>query len=224
MSSVADKFITFLRNQATGSTPQDQEHARIVEQESQLRMAQAKKRWLIDYQQEREKKLLYIKEHLLAQNLEMSALADKIHAAKDKNVVANVDDIDMTELQNMIDEVSHEANVKAEELQKKLEDQIDSKKDNTSTEGDKEEVSDSTSNNSMIALFDKLMEKEDKELDDSVSSVRSSNSFRSMSTRKSKLTLLNKKAYAQIHVSDVFQLITSKIGNMVRSQSLMIVI
>lgn len=57
-------------------------------------------------------------------------------------------------------------------------------------------MSDSTSVNSQIALFDKLMEKEDKELDDSVSSVRSSNSFRSMSTRKSKLTLLNKKAYA----------------------------
>ena len=75
-----------------------------------------------------------------------------------------------------------------------------------------------------MALFDKLQEKEDKELDDSVSSVRSSNSFRSMSTRKANLTVLNKKAYAQIYVADVYQLITSKIGNMVRGQSLMIVI
>jgi hypothetical protein len=35
---------------------------------------------------------------------------------------------------------------------------------------------------------------------------------------------LNKKAYAQIYVADVYQLITSKIGSMVRGQSLMIVI
>ena len=55
-----------------------------------------------------------------------------------------------------------------------------------------------------MALFDKLQEKEDKELDDSVSSVRSSNSFRSMSTRKGKLTVLNKKAYSQIYVADVY--------------------
>lgn len=81
-----------------------------------------------------------------------------------------------------------------------------------------------SSQNSAVALFDKLQEKEDKELDDSVSSVRSSNSFRSMNTRKSKLTVLNKKAYAQIYVADVYQLITAKIGNMVRAQSLMVVI
>lgn len=120
--SVADKFINFIRNQASGTTPHDQEHARIVDQEASLKMAQAKKRWLIDYQQDRDKKLLYIKQHLLAQNLDMSALAEKISAAKEKTVLANVDDIDLTELQNMIDEVSHEANVKAEELQKKLDD------------------------------------------------------------------------------------------------------
>lgn len=68
------------------------------------------------------------------------------------------------------------------------------------------------------------MEKEDKELDDSVSSVRSSNSFRSMSTKKSKLTVLNKKAYAQLYVSEVYQLITSKLAGFVRGQSLMIII
>lgn len=87
-----------------------------------------------------------------------------------------------------MDEIQHEANLKTEEG--KDDDQIDTKKDG---DGEKEEVSDVTSS---IALFDKLQEKEDKELDDSVSSVRSSNSFRSMSTRKTKLTVLNKKAYA----------------------------
>ena len=45
-----------------------------------------------------------------------------------------------------------------------------------------------------------------------------------MGTRKSKFTVLNKKAYAQIYVSDVYQLITQKIGNMVRGQSLMIIV
>lgn len=45
-----------------------------------------------------------------------------------------------------------------------------------------------------------------------------------MSTRKQNLTVLNQKAYSQIYVSDVYQLITSKIGKMVRSQSLMVVL
>jgi hypothetical protein len=73
-------------------------------------------------------------------------------------------------------------------------------------------------------LFDKLQAKEDQELDDSVSSVLSSNSFRSVTTRKAKLTQLNQKAHAQIYVQDVYQLITSKLGKMVRSQSLMVVV
>jgi hypothetical protein len=34
-------------------------HDKKVEQETQLKMANAKKRWLIDYQQEREKKREY---------------------------------------------------------------------------------------------------------------------------------------------------------------------
>ena len=56
---------------------------------------------------------------------------------------------------------------------------------------------------SHMALFDNLQAKEDQELDDSVSSVRSSNSFRSVSTRKVKAkTALNQKAYAQIYVSE----------------------
>lgn len=65
----------------------------------------------------------------------------------------------------------------------------------------KEEV-DNSDAKSAIALFDKLQEKEDQELDDSVSSVQSSNSFRTASTRKAKLTLLNQKAYAQIYVAE----------------------
>lgn len=120
----------------------------------------------------------------------------------------------MTELTNIVDEMQHEQNAKVDG---QGEGQIDSGKAN----GGSGDNSDATS---AVALFDKLQAKEDDELSDSVSSVRSSNSFRSMSTRKAKLTVLNQKAYSQIYVQDVYQLITSKIGNMVRSQSLMVVL
>ena len=99
----------------------------------------------------------------------------------------------MTELENLVDELQHEENLRIEQE----EGQIDSTKEN----GGSGEISDVSSS---IALFDKLQAKEDKELDDSVSSVRSSNSFRSMSTRKAKLTVLNQKAYSQIYVADVY--------------------
>jgi len=119
-----------------------------------------------------------------------------------------MDDFSMTEITNMVDELKHELNIGEEEG---ADMQIEEKKE-------------SDDNQSALALFDKLQIKEDKELDDSVSSVISSNSFRSVSTRKLKLTVLNQKAYSQIYVQDVYQLITSKIGKMVRSQSLMVVL
>jgi hypothetical protein len=106
----------------------------------------------------------------------------------------------MVELQNIVDELQHEENINLEE-NKDEEKQIDSSENNGGSGSKETEISDVSS---AVALFDKLQEKEDKELDDSVSSVRSSNSFRSMSTRKSKLTVLNKKAYAQIYVADVY--------------------
>lgn len=153
---------------------------------------------------------------MLAQNLDVGKLQKKIQNLKG-SIIPSLDDVTMIELQNLVDELNHEENMNNDE-DKGEDDQIDSSSQNN---GKANEVSDVTSS---VALFDKLQEKEDKELDDSVSSVRSSNSFRSMATRKAKLTQLNKKAYAQIYVADVYQLITSKIGSMVRGQSLMIVI
>lgn len=153
----------------------------------------------------------------MAQNLEIGKLQKKIQTLKG-SIIPSLDDLTMIELQNLVEELQQEENVNLEE--NKEEDQIDSNQNNGGS-GSNNEVSDVTSSQ---ALYDKLQEKEDKELDDSVSSVRSSNSFRSMSTRKSKLTVLNKKAYSQVYVADVYQLITSKIGNMVRGQSLMVVI
>lgn len=57
-------------------------------------------------------------------------------------------------------------------------------------------------NKSHLALFDKLNAKEDSELDDSCSSIKSTNSFRSVSTRKVKTTILNQRAYSQIYVQE----------------------
>jgi hypothetical protein len=37
-------------------------------------MANAKKKWLIDYQQEREKKREYVKQNVIAQNLDVGNL------------------------------------------------------------------------------------------------------------------------------------------------------
>lgn len=47
-----------------------------------------------------------------------------------------------------------------------------------------------------------MQAKEDDELSEAVSSVCSSNSFRSVATRKIKPSLLNQKAYAQIYVAE----------------------
>ena len=41
-------------------------------------MATAKKRWIIDYQTDREKKREYVRQHVLAQGLETSELWNKL--------------------------------------------------------------------------------------------------------------------------------------------------
>lgn len=64
MTSVTDKLVRFMRNQVNQVTPQDIAHDKVVENETALKIAHAKKKWLIDYQTEREKKMLYIKQHL----------------------------------------------------------------------------------------------------------------------------------------------------------------
>jgi len=74
MASVADKLYTFVKNQYNNATPQMISHDRAVDDEAALKMAHAKKKWLLDYQEEREKKMVYVKQHLLAQNLEIGKL------------------------------------------------------------------------------------------------------------------------------------------------------
>lgn len=60
MASVADKLLTFVKNQVNNVTPLQINHNKAVEDEASLKMAHAKKRWLLDYQEDREKKMVYV--------------------------------------------------------------------------------------------------------------------------------------------------------------------
>ena len=138
-----------------------------------------------------------MRQHVLAAGLDVADLWAKLQSASEKAksaVVAGLDDVTMTELTNVVDEMAHEESQKREsEEEAAANGQIDSSGN---------QAVDNSDNQSALALFDKLQAKEDQELDDSVSSVRSSNSFRSMGTRKAKLTVLNQKAYSQIYVAE----------------------
>lgn len=138
-------------------------------------MANAKKRWIIEYQQEREKKREYIRENVLALGLDEHTLLTKMQAAKD-SLIPSMDDCTMAELENFVAELHHEHKLNKEEIMETI--------DSSAKNGENGGSGDVSDNKSSLALFDKLQSKEDQELDDSVSSVRSSNSFRSMSTRK----------------------------------------
>ena len=183
----------------TEATPQDLKHKDGSDFESSLKMAAAKKRWVVDYQAEREKKTEYVRQQVIAQGLDVAELTRKLQTVNDaaKNaIIPSLDDVTMTELTNLVDEMQHE---QAQKLENAGEGEIDS---SAKANGENGGSGDSSDAQSAVALFDKLQAKEDKELDDSVSSVRSSNSFRSMSTRKAKLTVLNQKAYSQIYVAE----------------------
>ena len=52
----------------------DNLHKANTHREAAVKMAHASKKWLIDYQKDREDKQNYIRQHLLAQNLEMGML------------------------------------------------------------------------------------------------------------------------------------------------------
>lgn len=60
------KLMDMVRTTLTDVSPQDIKHENRVDQESNLKMANAKKKWLIDYQAEREKKREFIRQNVLA--------------------------------------------------------------------------------------------------------------------------------------------------------------
>tara|TARA_B110000285_G_C15116643_1_gene614492 strand:- start:2215 stop:2460 length:246 start_codon:yes stop_codon:yes gene_type:complete len=78
------KLQDILRTTLTETTPKDIAHEKRVDQESNLKMANAKKKWLIDYQAEREKKNDYIRQNVLAQGLDLTKLMEKLTAGKRK--------------------------------------------------------------------------------------------------------------------------------------------
>lgn len=60
------KIANAFKTTFTDVTPQEIKHRDNSDRESALKMASAKKRWVIDYQTEREKKREYVRQHVLA--------------------------------------------------------------------------------------------------------------------------------------------------------------
>ena len=76
------KLVNIVRTTLGDVTDQDIRHEEAVEKVSALLMANAKKKWLIDYQQEREKKREYIRQHLTAEGIDIEKLLKKFEATK----------------------------------------------------------------------------------------------------------------------------------------------
>lgn len=72
------KISEIVRTTFTDATGQDIQHENRVDQDSHFKMANAKKKWLIDYQQEREKKREYLRQHVTAQGLDMDKMLQKM--------------------------------------------------------------------------------------------------------------------------------------------------
>jgi len=66
MSSVKKKLFNMVKTTVGSTTNAEIAHTEKVNRDSALLMANAKKRWLIDYQQEREKKREYVKQYVIA--------------------------------------------------------------------------------------------------------------------------------------------------------------
>ena len=110
-------FAALKRQLATTEEKKDFRHETVTDKESQLKMANAKKTWLIEYQQEREAKREYIRKNVVAEGLDLSALLQKMQDTKGKyqiatdkveSLIPSFDDFTMTELTNLVDEMSHE--------------------------------------------------------------------------------------------------------------------
>ena len=191
------KIVDMVKTTFTDINAGELKHRAAADRDGALKMAAAKQKWVVEYQGEREKKREYVRQHVLAAGLEVADLWSKLQEASETArdaVVAGLDDVTMTELTNVVDEMAHE------EQQKREAEEADAAAGQIDSSAEK--AVDNSDAQSALALFDKLQAKEDQELDDSVSSVRSSNSFRSMGTRKAKLTVLNQKAYSQIYVAE----------------------
>merc|ERR1719503_488671 len=97
------KIFNVMRTALTETTSKDINHEVMVEKEANIKMANAKKKWLIEYQAEREKKREYIRENVNAKGLDSSKLLQKLQKAKDM-IIPSIDDFTLTELTNLVDE------------------------------------------------------------------------------------------------------------------------
>ena len=105
------KLANIVKTTFTDTTKEDIQHRGKADHESALKMATAKKKWVIDYQIEREKKREYVRQNVLAQGLDSTELWNKLQNLNEntKNaLVAGLDDVTMTELTNIVDEMAHE--------------------------------------------------------------------------------------------------------------------
>jgi len=149
------KIFNVMRTALTETTSKDINHEVMVEKEANIKMANAKKKWLIEYQAEREKKREYIRENVSAKGLDSSKLLQKLQKAKDM-IIPSIDDFTLTELTNLVDELAHEENLQKEQENEGME-MIDSatKPNSGTANGGSGEVFE---NQSALALFDKLQE------------------------------------------------------------------
>ena len=76
------KIFNVMRTALTETTSKDINHEMQVEKEANIKMANAKKKWLIEYQAEREKKREYIRENVNAKGLDSSKLLAKLQKSK----------------------------------------------------------------------------------------------------------------------------------------------
>ena len=64
--SVTKKFMDIVKFTVGTVPPADFDHETDIEKEASLKMAIAKKKWVLDYQEDRDKKNQYVKQHVLA--------------------------------------------------------------------------------------------------------------------------------------------------------------
>ena len=78
------KITNIFRQTFTDTDAVDIKHEATVDAESQIKMAHAKKTWLLDYQEEREKKREYIRQNVMAMGLDECLLLKKMQDTKSK--------------------------------------------------------------------------------------------------------------------------------------------
>ena len=78
------KLTNIFRTTFTDTDGQEIKHEATVDAESQVKMAHAKKSWLLDYQEEREKKREYIRQNVMAMGLEENLFLKKMQDMKSK--------------------------------------------------------------------------------------------------------------------------------------------